>query len=126
MIQGLESIILGSANAKALADFYKEKVGLEVAMEFEMGDKGEKGYQLKMSSGSGLVILDHSEIKGKNYQPQRFIINLEVDEIEKDVERLKSAGVKLVQDIYHLEDYGFVATFEDIDGNYFQLVKVKP
>ena len=53
------------------------------------------------------------------------MINLEVDDIEKEVERLKKAKVKLIQDIYHIEDYGKIATFEDIDGNYFQLVQVR-
>ena len=53
------------------------------------------------------------------------MFNLEVDDIEKEVERLKKAMVKLIQDIYHIEDYGKIATFEDVDGNYFQLVQTR-
>ena len=53
------------------------------------------------------------------------MFNLEVDDIEKEVKRLKHARAKLVQDIYHIEDYGKIATFEDVDGNYFQLVQVR-
>jgi len=41
------------------------------------------------------------------------------------VERLEKVGVKKIQDIYHVEGYGYIATFEDIDGNYFQLVQTK-
>jgi len=38
---------------------------------------------------------------------------------------LKKAGVKVVAEIYHVEGYGWLATFEDLDGNYFQLVQVR-
>lgn len=53
------------------------------------------------------------------------IFNLEVDDIEEEVKRLDGAGVKKVADIYHMQNYGYIATFEDIDGNYFQLVQVR-
>ena len=54
-----------------------------------------------------------------------MMINFEVDKIEPEVERVKKAGAKLIQEIYHVESYGYIATFEDIDGNYFQLVQVQ-
>ena len=54
-----------------------------------------------------------------------MIFNLEVYDIEKEVKRLKKNGVKLVKDIYHVEGYGCIATFEDIGGNYFQTVQVR-
>ena len=124
MIKGIESILIGSENAKVLADFYKEKVGLELTNEMEMGEGGEKGFEFALS-GCGLYIMDHSDVKGKSSQPQRVMFNLEVDDIEKEVQRLKDTGAKVVADTYHLEGYGYIATFEDVDGNYFQLVQVK-
>lgn len=126
MIKGIDTILLSSGNAKQLADFYKEKVGLEIAGEFDMGDKGEKLIQMKFSTGSGWAIMDHTEVKGANKEPSRYILNLEVDNIEEEVKKLDAAGIKKIQDIYHIEEYGQVATFEDIDGNYFQLVQVRP
>ena len=57
--------------------------------------------------------------------PGRYILNFEVDNIEEEVKRVKNAKAKLVKDIYHVEDYGYIATFEDPDGNYFQLVKTR-
>ena len=54
------------------------------------------------------------------------MFNLEVDDIKKEVARLKKSKVKLVEDIYHIEEYGFVATFQDVDGNYFQFVQIRP
>ena len=124
MIRALEAVILSSENAKKLAEFYREKVGLVQGQEKEIGDKGEKGYDFELK-GASLYILDHSDIKGKNSQGPRVMFNLEVDDIEKEAKRLNNADVKKVQDIYHVEGYGLIATFEDPDGNYFQLVQIR-
>ena len=124
MIKSIEGILVGSDNAKKLADFYKNKVGLELTMEAEVGEKSEGLYIFEMK-GCSLYIMDHSQVKGKNKMPGRFIFNLEVDNIEKEFTRLVKAGVKKVAEIYHVEDYGHVATFEDVEGNYFQIVKTK-
>ncbi|OGH16464.1 MAG: hypothetical protein A3C30_04715 [Candidatus Levybacteria bacterium RIFCSPHIGHO2_02_FULL_40_18] len=125
MIKGIESVLLGSANATKLAKFYREVVGLEQTMEFEYGEEGEKGYEFALKGGSGFYINDHSKVKGKNKNPERMIINFEVDDIEKEAKRLKRAKVKVQQDIYHIEGYGLIATFVDPDGNFFQLVQVR-
>lgn len=120
----MEAVLLGSQNATKLAKFYRETVGLKQTMEFEMGEKGEKGFAFEMK-GASLYINDHSGVKGENKNPERLIINLEVDDIEKETKRLKSAKVKVKQDVYHIEGYGFVATFVDPDGNFFQFVQVR-
>ena len=125
MIRGIETINIFSENAKNLADFYKNKVSLKVTVEAEMGENGEEVYGFDFGQGSGLYIMDHSEIKGKSKDPNRCIFNLETDDIEKEVERLEKAGVKKTQDTYHIEGYGYIATFEDVDGNLFQLAQVR-
>ncbi|OGE19439.1 hypothetical protein A3J19_01870 [Candidatus Daviesbacteria bacterium RIFCSPLOWO2_02_FULL_41_8] len=125
LIKGIESITLFSENAKKLADFYKEKVGLKVTMEAEVGEEGENLFGFEFEGGTGLYIMDHSKVKGTNKEPERIIFNLEVGDIEEDVKRLDKAGVKKIADTYHMQNYGFIATFEDIDGNYFQLVQIK-
>lgn len=122
MIKSLDAVMLSSEDSQKLADFYKEKVGLNCTMEFEMGDKGEKGFAFENVK---LYINQHSEVHGKTKEPQRVILNLETDDIEKEVEKLNNAGVKKIKDTYHVEGYGLVATFEDVDGNYFQIVQVK-
>jgi len=125
MVKHLEGILLGSSNAKKLASFYRDIVGLKQTMEFEYGDDNSAGFMFEMKGGSPLYLTDHSKVKGKNKQPGRFVLNFEVDNLEKEVKRLKKEKVTLVQDIYHVEDYGYIATFEDTEGNYFQLVKTK-
>ena|SRR3989344_3689108 len=125
MIRGFESLLIGSQNAKKLADFYKEKVGLEIGLEAEMGEENEELYELKLGKGPNVYIMDHSKVKGKNKNPERIIFNIEVDEIKKEVARLKKAKIKQIQDVYHIEGYGWISTFEDLDGNYFQFVQVR-
>jgi predicted enzyme related to lactoylglutathione lyase len=123
MVKNFESVILGSENATKLARFYKEKVGLKQTWDAVMGENSNVfGFTL---GGIDLVIMDHSDVKGKSKDPARVMFNLEVDNIEKEFDKLKKAGVKVVSEIYHIEDYGHVSTFEDLDGNYFQLVKTK-
>ena len=124
MIRALEAVLLSSQDAANLAKFYREDVGLKQSSEMEIGDKGEKGYDFDIK-GTGLYILDHSDIKGKNVQGARLMFNLEVDDIEKEFARLKKEGAKVVQEVYHIEGYGLIATFEDPDGNYFQFVQVR-
>ncbi|OGG01654.1 hypothetical protein A2W14_07195 [Candidatus Gottesmanbacteria bacterium RBG_16_37_8] len=126
MFRGIDSILLYSENPDRLAEFYEEKVGLKVGLMGEYGDDfKEKVYEVKAGDSKQLAILHHSKIKGKNKQPERYMVNFEVKDIEKMVEKLVKNKVKLVRKLYHVEDYGKIATFEDIDGNYFQLVQVR-
>jgi len=125
MIKGVEGITIFSQSASKLAKFYQQKVGLKVTFEAVMGENDEELYIFEMKQGSILYIVDHSKVKGKNKTPERMIINFEVGNIKEDVKKLEKAGVKKIADIYHVEEYGYIATFEDIDGNYFQLVQTK-
>lgn len=124
MIRGIDAIMISTENAKDLASFYEKKVGLKLVQEFE-GEEGEEGYAFEIKGAPGLFINSHSKVKGKSKESPRIMINFEVGDEEKEVARLKKAGVKVVQDIYHIEGYGFVATFEDPDGNFFQFVQVR-
>ncbi len=127
MIGNIESIILFSENAQNLAKFYQEKVGLLLSDEAVMGGGGEESNIYFFNFGGiTLSIVENPEVSGKNREPQRIIFNLETDDIEKEVKNLDSKGVKRVKDIYHLQEYGYIATFEDLDGNYFQVVQTKP
>ncbi len=124
MVKGLDSIMLNSGDAKKLAEFYEKKVGLEKGEAFDMGDDGGSYYSFNVKPVS-FGIADHSEVKGKTKEGKRILLNFEVDDIDEDVKRLTDNDVKVVQEKYHIEGYGYIATFEDLDGNYFQLVQVR-
>lgn len=127
MVKDIESLTLFSENAKALANFYKDKVGLKLTMEAEVGEENGNLFGFEFSKGkTGLYIMDHSKVSGRQKEPERIIYNLEVDNIKEDVRKLDEAKVKKIQDIYHMQGYGYIATFEDLDGNYFQLVQIRP
>ena len=123
MVKSFENVTLGSANATKLAKFYQNKVGLKQSWDAVMGENSNVyGFTIgKMD----LVVIDHSKVKGKSKDASRVVISLEVDDLEKEFAKLKKAGVKVVTPIYHIEEYGYVATFADLDGNYFQLVKTQ-
>jgi predicted enzyme related to lactoylglutathione lyase len=127
MIINLEGILLFSDDAKKLADFYGEVVGLSLEDEMVMGDNNEEVFIFKMGSSNSptLTIMSHSKVKGTNRMPERMMFNLEVDDIAAETKRVTTAGAKLVQDVYHVQDYGQVATFADPDNNYFQFVQTR-
>ena len=128
MIRGIDAITIFSENATRLAKFYTDKVGLKSTGEFVMGEGKDEAnvYMFEYGKSADLGIIDHSKVKGKNKNPERFMINFEVDDIKKEAAKLKRKKVKVIQDTYHVEMYGWIATFADPDGNYFQLVQVKP
>jgi len=121
MISKIESVTIYSADAKKLADFYKEKVGLEVTMEAEMGG-GLDVFEFGLGE-SVLRVIDNPKVKESG--DGRVIFSLEVDDIEKEAEKLAGAEVKKTEDVHHIEEYGYVVTFEDADGNSFQLVQIR-
>ncbi len=125
MIKGIESILLSSHSAQKLAEFYRDVVGLPMGAEMKIGEKGEKGFEFSLPSGSLLYIADHSEITGPSTDSKRILLNFEVDDMDKEVARLDGKNVKKIQDTHHVEGYGLITTYEDVDGNYFQLVQVR-
>lgn len=124
MIKGIESLLIGSADAKKLADFYKDVVGLKLTTEAEVGEDGQL-FGFEFDGVPGIYIMNHDKVVGENNNPERIIFNLEVDDIEEEAKKVEDNGAKLIQEIYHVEGYGLIATFADLDGNYFQLVQVK-
>lgn len=123
MITNLEGIIIGSPDATKLSNFYKEKVGLKVNFEGVM-EEDVNLYMMEVK-GATFTIVDHAESKGKSKEPGRIMFKLKCDDIKKEFAKLKKNGVKVHSPIYMVESYGMLATFEDLDGNYFQLFQAE-
>ena len=113
----LNSILIGSEDPDRLVSYYAKLFGEPT------GDGGYAGWML----GSGwLSIGPHDEVKGRNPQPGRILWNLETADVPAEFERLRGAGAMVVREPYHPGEGdeqwgGWVATFEDPDGNYFQI-----
>lgn len=108
------SIMLGSNKPKELAKFY-EKV-------FEKKPDWSEGDWFSWSVGKTYFTLgEHSEVKGKTKEPQRLIVNFETKKVKEEFARIKKLGAKVVKEPYEMKG-GWIATFADLDDNYFQLM----
>ena len=106
--------MLGSDNVSEMATFY-EAVFEKPA---DMVDGNWHGWQV---GACFFGVGEHSEVKGKNKNPQRIILNLETTDIEKEFARIEKLGAKVIAKPYDIGN-AQIATFEDPDGNYFQLM----
>ncbi|MCL4417485.1 MAG: hypothetical protein M1365_12475 [Actinobacteria bacterium] len=123
MIKGIENnaaMLLVSGNARELAKFYIEKVGLTLTFRGIVAGNKEL-FSFEMDKGSVLYIVDGSERLKDDIGHN--ILNFEVDRIDYEVRKFDDLGVKKIQDPYCIEDLGKVATFRDIEGNYVQLIQ---
>jgi predicted enzyme related to lactoylglutathione lyase len=110
------SILIGSEDPKRLVDYYIKLLGEPV-----FNQDGFTAWQV----GSGAVTIGaHSEVHGRNPSPGRLIWNMESTDVKGDFERFKAAGATVVKAPYEFEGAAgsLISTFEDPDGNYFQLL----
>lgn len=118
----LNSLLIGSEDPKALSDFYTDVLGTPTFENDEF-----RGWQV----GSGwLMVGPHSEVTGRNPNPGRILINFETPDVKGEFARIKGLGAKVKREPYNPDPAGgpemLLATFEDTDGNYFQLASPMP
>ncbi len=71
-------------------------------------------------------VVEHSEISGATKEPARFILDLWVDDMDAEQERLAGEGVKFSRE-KGLEFWGgLISTFNDPDGNTIQIIQYRP
>ena len=112
------SILLSSDHPKELVAFYKEVFQKDPDME----DEGYAGFAV---GGCFFSIGAHDKVHGKNPSPERVLFNFETKDVKEEFERIqKINGVKVIKEPYTMgEEWdGWIATFADPDGNYFQLM----
>jgi predicted enzyme related to lactoylglutathione lyase len=110
------NVLIGSEDPARLAAYYTKLFG-----EPAWKDDTYSGWLL----GTGAITVGpHSEVKGRNPQPGRLILNIESDDVQADFDRFKAAGATVVREPYTFEQApgSWIATFADPDDNYFQLM----
>lgn len=121
----LTSLIISSSNSEELTTFYEEV--------FQKPIDPMMGWQVGNIS---IIVMDHSEIHGKNQEGPRMMFNLETEDVPSEFNRIKNiAGASVIKEPYQMtmegeivpkedeQDDGFwIATLADTDGNYFQLM----
>ncbi|MGE5042351.1 MAG: VOC family protein [Candidatus Levyibacteriota bacterium] len=113
----MSSILLFSQNPKSLADFYAKVFDRKP-------DWDEGGYYGFVVGSFMLTIGPHDQVKGKNPNPERMMLNFDVEDVEKEFERIKGVGAHVIAKPYEPDEMSdvLIATFADPDGNYFQLM----
>lgn len=113
----LNSLIVFSEDPKKLADFY-QKI-LEKDPDMTDGD------YIGFTTGKAFLSFGpHEKVKGKSANPERIMLNFETTDVKGEFERIKGLGAEVIAEPYQMgEDWdGWIATFADPDGNYFQLM----
>lgn len=118
----LNSIMIGSEDPKKLATFYEKVFGRKA----DMVEGNWHGWSV---GNSFFSIGEHSDVKGTSKESKRIMFNFETKEIKEEFKRIKGIGAKVVKALYDMSDESGsdggrmeIATFEDPDGNYFQLM----
>lgn len=110
----LNSIMIGTSQIQVMGEFYEKVVG----RKSDMSEGGWYGWKF---GDCFLGVGEHSEVSGTSKEPQRIILNLETKEVKEEFERIKAIGAKVIKEPYEMGG-GWIATFADPDGNYFQLM----
>jgi predicted enzyme related to lactoylglutathione lyase len=118
-IMKLAGIMLGTQDVAKLAQFYTKLLG-------EPGFHQDDWYGWG-TPDSTLMLGSHSEVHGKNSNPQRLMVMLNVEDVQKAFDQAKSAGAEVIAEPYEPDHDNnpdmFLATVADPDGNYVQLSK---
>ncbi|MBI4198563.1 MAG: VOC family protein [Chloroflexi bacterium] len=116
VIDGIEGVILWTEDVERLAGFYRDVLGLKVHswqptfVAFLMGD-------LRLSVGK------HDGVSGPAKDPFRVMVNLGVKDIQTAYAGMRAKGVVFLRPPEHEHWGGWVATFQDPDGNVLQLLQ---
>lgn len=110
----LNSIMIGTSQIKELAAFYEKVFGKPA----DMIEENWYGWHV---GNCFFAVGEHSEVKGASKEPSRIIFNLETEQVKEEFERIKATGAQVIKEPYAMGP-GMIATFADIDGNYFQLM----
>ncbi|MDZ7727554.1 MAG: VOC family protein [Dehalococcoidia bacterium] len=115
-ITGVNGVLIWTDNFDAMLHFYRDVLGLE--------PRSVKEQFVNFAWGDfRLTISVHEHVHGKNPEPDRFMLNFGVEDIDAVYERLTAAGVSFTRPPSREPWGGKVATFHDPDGNTLQLLQ---
>ena len=109
------TVMIGSEQPEELARFYGEVLQLPAV----------PGYRdpVFRAGGASLRIIQHTAVQGRNVQPGRIQLNLFVADVQAEFQRLHAQGVRFVREPERESWGGIVATMEDPDGNFVQIIQ---
>jgi uncharacterized glyoxalase superfamily protein PhnB len=133
MIDGIGGAFIFSNDAKRLADWYSEHLGLEFEGSAEQGAFYQTFWGLDAVDASrkvdttfsimqAKIVLEEKSVDAEPedmYGDQPFMVNLRVLDIDAVLESLSSKGVEAIKREDY--DYGRFAWVRDLDGNRVEL-----
>jgi predicted enzyme related to lactoylglutathione lyase len=102
-----------SEQPEVLLTFYRDVVGIPQTPDY--------GPHSLDAAGVVIGIDGHSETRGRAQEPQRYLLNFVVNGFDVYEKRLDDAGTSCVRRRGKEPWGGTISTYEDPDGNYFQL-----
>ncbi len=110
-VNWFEIPVTDMARAKA---FYESALGVEIA-ETEMGPNKMGWFPMEMGAAGAAGTL----IQGDGYQPSHAgsLVYLHVDKIDPSLEAINQAGGKTLMPRMSIGEHGFIAHFQDTEGN---------
>lgn len=110
----LSSIMIGTMNLSEMVDFYQKVFDRAP----EMQDDTYSGW---LVGNTFFTVGKHTEMNGATKDPGRVMLNFDTKEVQKEFDRIKALGAKVIKEPYQIEN-AWIATLADPDGNYFQLM----
>ena len=122
MFNNISCVLIWSENYKRLAKWYQNTLGLKPLEE--INHPKDTGILFEFAPGkTWLWIGQHSQIKGKNKDKNRWMVNIDTDSVDKAYEYLKKQKVKIVAKPFKAPTFDkWFCTFEDPDGNILQVI----
>ena len=118
-VSGLAGVLVWTSDDRfaAMRAFYVDVLGLQ--------PRSDRPGFVNFAWGSArLTLAVHDRVAGPAIDPLRIMLNLEVGDIDVSHARLRSAGVAFSRPPQQEDWGGWVATFNDPDGNTLQLLEL--
>ncbi|WEF33426.1 VOC family protein [Pseudoduganella chitinolytica] len=130
MKQSIVHIALVVRDYDEAIDFYVNTLGFELLDDTYQPAQDKRWVVVAPPGGTGTTILLARASKPEqlafvgNQAGGRVFLFLNTDDFWRDVERLRSQGVRFVREPKE-EDYGHVAVFADLYGNQWDLLQLR-
>lgn len=118
-----------SADPDMLVKFYVDVLGMKIVSQLTLPN--DYGYMVEVAPGYEIWIARHTEIKGRNLEPLRHMLNIYTDDVVGYFEKVKDVdGVTIIQPPMSMGEIipgenRLVCTITDPEGNCIQFMGIK-
>ncbi len=131
MKQGIVHIALVVKDYDEAIDFYINKLQFELIEDTYQPEQDKRWVVVAPPNSTGATILlakaskpEQNDFIG-NQTGGRVFLFLNTDDFWRDYERMRALGIHFVREPSE-QDYGWVAVFEDLYGNLWDLLQLNP